>query len=871
MIGTLASLSLLLLQTPTEQPRTARIAGRDVAIRLPVALPAIPPDFPHVQAGLWKVAVAPDGSLWRRYRIDGAAEDIALGAEDARKALAANPSAPVWRVRAFIETRCEILEKSRDGLYRMRRFTLEPSQVTASLEALAAYAVRAEAATEGRLRVQIDATIENDPLRERVTGPRTLFGPDFLRDRYSARVNGHPFDADDKVYRGPFDSVFVIHPGYARPAGTFLFGTPTTAVPYYCGTFAPYELQTSLFDAWSEQVVWKAIQKGYPLSPPASGVRTEEVVTPEMWAGLAAKDEADGEFVRRAWPRPISAPASWETVRDEPWIKLPRIAPGSGLEIPLWGADLIADKSGAPVLGWTDGGGRPRIVFQSSARTAAEVLGLTPPISLPTPYRSGTFGRFAVAKVADLEKGNVIEVTESGAFREGMALLTEGSLGEGSFLEFWMKTTSEEPYALWTPEGLYVELNPFHPNPAEAADEPSPSAIFVKTDGTWQKVVLDLEKIAPGLRSVRELRLMPTRRALAYERQKLEPSKVLFAGFAQMAADPGDASPSPGPAARPPAEQRAQQAARATEADKSILIDLLKDQQELVRLNAAAALGTIRLPEAIPALIDQARSANPMIAELALEALAFQGTDDAWGAVLTICVKGPFDHNRQFAARLLGQRGEVITAGSISTLMTCRSPRAREEAARALGKIQDKEAGIILMALLMESDPNVRLAVVEGANVQLELVNRRLLWSAVNDPSEWVRAASYRRLIQSPIADYRAEALKGVRDESPWIRLAILDRMKEQPDPGYRQTLRLAVTDARAAVRAAALQAFAAMPGVVEPAEIENTFADKDPRVQLALVQLARTKSIRLPEAALSNLRNSVSVDVVKQAQELGF
>ncbi|HRI45220.1 MAG TPA: HEAT repeat domain-containing protein, partial [Fimbriimonadaceae bacterium] len=315
----------------------------------------------------------------------------------------------------------------------------------------------------------------------------------------------------------------------------------------------------------------------------------------------------------------------------------------------------------------------------------------------------------------------------------------------------------------------------------------------------------------------------------------------------------------------------AMQAAKATEADKAILLELIKDQQELVRLNAAAALTAIQLPEAVPALIDQARSANPMIAELALEALAFQGTNEAWGAILTICVKGPFDHNRQFAARLLGTKGEMISAGSISTLMTCRSPRAREEAARALGKIPDKDAGIILMALLMEVDPNVRLAVIEGANVQLELVNRRLLWSAVNDPSELVRAASYRRLIESPIADYRSEALKGVRDESPWIRLALLDAMRAKPDAAYRQSQRLAVTDSRAAVRAAALQAFAAMPGQVESAEIENVFVDKDPRVQMALVQLARAKSIRLPESALANLRNSISSDVVKQAQELGF
>lgn len=867
MIGTLAGFAVLLSARPADQPRTMRLAGRDIAVRAPAALPAIPAGMPHIEAGGWKLAFRPDGSFWRRYRIDGAAEDFALAA-------APDAGAPTWRVRAFIETRTEVLERSRDGLYRMRRATLEPSQVTAALEALAAFAVRAEAAAEGKIRIQVDASIADDPIRARVTAPRTLFGADFLRDRYAAHINGFPFDADDKVYRGPFDSVFVIHPGYARPAQTMIAGTPVTALSYYCGTFPPYELQSALFQAWTGQVLAAARAKGYSLgNADAETVRVEDFMTPAMWGALTAKDAPDTDFVRRAWPRPGAGPLSWEDVRDEPWTKLPRIDSGEGLRVPLWAGEAVNAKVPGGLLGWTVQDGHPLIVFRTNARTAAELFGVTPPTALPSPYRPGAFGRFSVAKVADVEKGNVTEVTEGGAFREGMALVEEGRLGDASatpFLEFWIKTTSEEPYALWTPGGLYVEIDPFHPQPAEEPDQPAPPAVHIATDGKWQKVVLDLRTVAPGLGAVEDIRLMPTRRALAYERQKLDPSKVLLTGFALRPTDPGDASPNPGPAPRPPAEQRALQAANATEADKTMLLDLIKDQQELVRLNAAAALGRLKLTEAVPALIDQARSANPMIAELALEALAFQGTDEAWGAILTVCVKGPFDHNRQFAARLLGDKGEPISAGSISTLMSCRSARAREEAARALGKIADKEAGLILMALLMESDPNARLAVIEGANVQLELVNRRLLWSAVNDPSEWVRARSYCRLLESPIADYRTEAFKGVRDESPWVRLAILEAMRAKPDPAYRQALRLAVTDARAVVRAAALDAFSVLPGTVEPAEIENTFADKDPRVQMALVNLARAKALRLPEPALANLRNSLSSEVVKQAQELG-
>ena len=71
-------------------------------------------------------------------------------------------------------------------------------------------------------------------------------------------------------------------------------------------------------------------------------------------------------------------------------------------------------------------------------------------------------------------------------------------------------------------------------------------------------------------------------------------------------------------------------------------------------------------------------------------------------------------------------------------------------------------------------------------------------------------------------------------------------------------------------VRAAALSAFAALPGAIELAEIENTFADKDPRVQLALVTLAKSKSLKLPEATLTILRASISQDVARIARDLG-
>lgn len=849
-----------------------RLAGRDVAVRFPKPGPPIPESEPHFDTDDWKYSFNPDGSLARRYKIDGGSADWQALYAAAQQAIAAEPKTPVWRLRVFVQTRWEILEDSRGGMLQMRRSTLEPSQITQTLEAIAQCKALAEGYAEGRLRIDAQVTIDDDPVRQVASEAKPLVDQAFLQRYFGARINRDPFEADDKVYRGPYDSVLVIHPALTPTASEvhWVSDTPTTAVSYYLDTERgkPFAFGPSLFEAWVRQLPYALQRAGFlQEATPTTAIDPGAWVTPEMWGAVVEKDASDSVFVARRWTRPVSAP--WSEVAANPWNALPRLPSPAGVAVPLWAAKTVSARLGARPQGWA-AGERPSILLEGPASTAAAALGVVPPVQANRPSEPAQWGYFSANKVVDVEKGNVIEVTEVGAYRAGGARVVDEPLtAPGRFLEFWIKTTSTEPYTLKGSNGFVLHINSQHPMPRELTRPALGKLVIVTPDGSWRKLVVE----APG--PVGELYLVPGPYAAYYERQRLDPSRVLLTGFAMRETDPGDATPPGQGPPQNPAEVRAQNAAlvpsQPTPAGRASLVEFLKDQQEIVRLNAAAALRHLEVPEAVLGLIEQARSANPMIAEMALEALVRQGTNEAWAAILTIAVKGPFDHNRQFAVKHLGDKNDPVSAPSISTLMTCRSARAREEAARALGKIDDKDAGIILMALLMESDPNVRLAVVQGANTTLELVNRRLLWSAVNDPSELVRATSYRRLLDSPIADYRSEALKGVRDESVAIRLSLLEAMIASPKPEYRSALRLAVADGRAAVRAAALRGFAAIPGAVEPAEIENVFADRDPRVQLALIGLARTKGLRLPEETLANMRNSVSEEVVKQAKEMGL
>jgi hypothetical protein len=164
----------------------------------------------------------------------------------------------------------------------------------------------------------------------------------------------------------------------------------------------------------------------------------------------------------------------------------------------------------------------------------------------------------------------------------------------------------------------------------------------------------------------------------------------------------------------------------------------------------------------------------------------------------------------------------------------------------------------------------VRLAATRGAHTDNPTVLKRLRWSAVNDPSDAVRAESAWKLIASGKEIEVAEGYKSVRDESVGVRLDLLDRFTKNPNEAHRGAIRIAVVDLSARVRAAALRAFANLPGDVVLDEVSNTFTDKFPIVQLALLDLAKAKNLKLPDAAVANLKSSIDPRVVARAKVLG-
>ena len=132
-----------------------------------------------------------------------------------------------------------------------------------------------------------------------------------------------------------------------------------------------------------------------------------------------------------------------------------------------------------------------------------------------------------------------------------------------------------------------------------------------------------------------------------------------------------------------------------------------------------------------------------------------------------------------------------------------------------------------------------------------------------------VRAESDIKLIQSPTPANRTEGYKGVRDDSKFVRLHVLEFLASQPKEENRNALRIAVADKSGLVRAAALKGFAALEAPTTIDEISNVLDDSDSNVQLALINLAIKKKLKLPQKTIDAMASSADPRVSLAAKGL--
>ena len=468
--------------------------------------------------------------------------------------------------------------------------------------------------------------------------------------------------------------------------------------------------------------------------------------------------------------------------------------------------------------------------------------------SIEYPWRPAPFsGNVSASIAADEDRGSVLKYGENSPVRHGGFSLPYQNIDvtKTPFLSFWVKSRSKDTLSLYIEvggnKGRYSSVKPIPVNP----------------DGIWRNVIIDLRDSSP--RTVQEIYIGPPRGTSA--RDQVGDIIYLFDDFQLL----GE-----GQVSTPPVDLDSDLVRRAVAAKELSATELVKEVEDFVKLNGLLGHESPYATSDEEALIQLSKNVNVRIAGEAVKKLAQIGTPTARAEILRLVVSSPFEHVKQVAAIEVGKFGDPKMAGLLSRLFASRNWQTRMAGAKAVASLPGDEAAVISMTFLQETDSQIRLVLTRSANAQNSVVQKRLLWSTVNDPSDSVRAESAWRLITSGKESLATEGYKAIRDDSNWVRMELLDRMTANPGEAHRPTLRLAITDLSPRVRAATLAALAKQPGEVSLAEVANVLQDKFPQVQLALIELAKAKKLTLPAESLTALRASIDPRVVEKVKELG-
>ncbi len=337
MIYAICALAMLGSQGPQSAADTVlatyKIADREVAAKIPPTKLALP-KCSGISDGEWTYLFDSAGKLRGRVVNGGGWAEVA--ALHASAKVKFDDKTSVWKVKAVVITRFDVLQKSDEGALLLRRSTLENSQVMASLEALARFAAVADAYGQGRYKVSLDVSIENEPMRFGPINKVQPFAGPFCQSYFGPRINGGNFESEDKVYRGPYDSVFFIHAGWKEDGQPW---TNVNGMPVHGIAFAPkddmspgQDLAVELLNRWCGDVRVALKRKGVPaapqfrfaLAPDGSLIGTDE--SSLSYAGMASASNrarvSTDELVSSYSLLKEKPSKPWSEVADDPIGKL---------------------------------------------------------------------------------------------------------------------------------------------------------------------------------------------------------------------------------------------------------------------------------------------------------------------------------------------------------------------------------------------------------------------------------------------------------------------------------------------------------------------------------------------------------------------
>lgn len=319
-----------------------------VPIRFPKQMIPTPSDFePHVRWGEYKIQLNEWGNIGRIYEATGGWDEFRTRWERAQNRIAQD-EARVWKVRAQIFRRTDVLYTREDGVLIPQRAYINLQQIRFIVESFVRFKALVEAFTDGAVEVQLTFGVEEEPIFGSYEGDQVW--------------SFHPFDAAENYLRCRFNYsdydavVYFYHPGLTNSfsfGGTI--GRSNNATLSYVILANGREGYTrighteALLHEWLHQVENTWNRFGYGLAEGAAlphlhaagqnGYATDIVgytgwfawirdfmtynVRPGMWAKMTNRADPDWDDALKTTHPFDGTSHVWSRVKDDPWAKLP--------------------------------------------------------------------------------------------------------------------------------------------------------------------------------------------------------------------------------------------------------------------------------------------------------------------------------------------------------------------------------------------------------------------------------------------------------------------------------------------------------------------------------------------------------------------
>jgi HEAT repeat protein len=228
----------------------------------------------------------------------------------------------------------------------------------------------------------------------------------------------------------------------------------------------------------------------------------------------------------------------------------------------------------------------------------------------------------------------------------------------------------------------------------------------------------------------------------------------------------------------------------------------LRSWRAITRANAAADLGLVRAPEALPALTKALDDPDVRVRQAAVWALGQAGGPDTLTAMVRVLGDSDVTVARR-AQEVLAERGQEVKDAILTYAGKSANRSGRLAAIQLMGWLRIAGGAELLLGFMSDLDPEVRVKSVKAAaavgDPRFMVVFHRLL----NDPKWEVRCQAAKGLTEFGSPESVPFLKKSLHDQQWWVRLYAATALSEA-GPRGEEILQKALADPDPPVRSMA-------------------------------------------------------------------